>query len=228
MTPLDGPRQPPLSGGRPRKLVVLLHGYGANGEDLIGLAGHWARDLPDVQFVAPNAPDPVPGHPSGYQWFPIARLDPALMESGARSAAPAVDRFLDQEMARYSLAPADIALVGFSQGTMMALHAGLRRSPGLAGILGYSGALAAKEALKGEIKSKPPVLMVHGDRDDVLPAGLMFDALDGLAAAGAGGEWHISPGVPHGIAPDGLELGGRFLSRVLSGRYAAAPSLAAS
>jgi len=217
---LDGPRRPPLNGGKPRKLVVFLHGYGSNGEDLINLAGQWARDLPDVQFVSPNAPQPVPGHPSGYQWFPLTRIDPQETERGARMAAPVLDAFLDAELRRYQLAPSDLALVGFSQGTMMALHTGLRREQQIAGILAYSGALAGRDALKNEIRSKPPVFLIHGDRDDVLPPGFMFDAAEGLSEAGASAQWHISAGVPHGIGPDGLELGGRFLSKVLSGRYA--------
>lgn len=217
---LDGPRRPPASGGRPKKLVIFLHGYGSNGEDLMGLASQWARDLPDVQFVSPNAPRPVPGHPSGFQWFPLTRIDPAETERGAKMAGPVLDSFIDAELHRYQLSPRDLALVGFSQGTMMALHVGMRRKQALAGVLGYSGALAGREALKSEIRSRPPVFLIHGDQDDVLPPGFLFDACDGLNEAGASAQWHLSQGVPHGIGPDGLELGGRFLGKVLSGRYA--------
>lgn len=217
---LDGPRRPPLSGGKPRKLVIFLHGYGSNGEDLIGLAGQWARDLPDVQFVSPNAPQPVPGYPGGFQWFSLTRIDPQETERGARMAGPVLDSFIDAELKRYSLAASDLALVGFSQGTMMALHVGLRRAQPLAGVLAYSGALAGRDALKSEIRSRPPVFLIHGDRDEVLPPGFMFDAAQGICEAGSSAQWHMCPGVPHGIGPDGLELGGRFLSKVLSGRYA--------
>jgi phospholipase/carboxylesterase len=220
---IDGPRIPP-KGGTAKKLVVLFHGYGSNGADLAGLAQHWAEAFPDVAWASPNAPEPVPGVPNGYQWFPISRLDPDLMESGARAAAPAAAHFIDSELRRWELQPEDLALVGFSQGTMMALHVGLRRERGPAGILGYSGALAGPERLKDEMTAKPPVLLVHGDSDDVLPPGLTLAAAQGLAAAGAGAEFHISRGIPHSIGPDGLELGGRFLKAALSGKYAMAPA----
>ncbi|MEE2526018.1 phospholipase [Hyphobacterium sp. HN65] len=217
---IDGPRQPPANGQKPRKLVILVHGYGANGEDLIGLAGQWARDLPYAQFVSPNAPEPVPGAPNGYQWFPITRLDPEEANRGVEMAAPILNTFIDQELTRYGLTDNDLALVGFSQGTMMSLHCGLRRSPGPAGILGYSGAMPSRMTLKEQIRCKPAIQLIHGDRDDVLPLGMMFDAAEGLAEAGASCQWHISPGVPHGIGPDGLDIGGRFLGKVFSGAYA--------
>lgn len=215
---IDGPRIAPRSGSA-KKLVVLFHGYGSNGQDLAGLAQHWAGSFPDVAWASPNAPEPVPGAPGGYQWFPISRLDPDLMEAGARSAAPTAQHFLDSELRRWSLTGEDLILVGFSQGTMMALHCGLRRETGPAGIIGYSGALAGAERLKQEITAKPPVLLVHGDRDDVLPPAMTLMAAQGLAAAGAGAEFHLSPGLPHSIGQDGLELGARFLKAAFAGRY---------
>lgn len=114
--PIDGPRLAPRDGSKPKKLVIFLHGYGSNGKDLIGLGQHWARDLPHVQWVSPNAPDPVPGAPDGYQWFPISNLDPERIEAGAATAWPIVDAFIDQELTRYGLTEQDLVLCGFSQG----------------------------------------------------------------------------------------------------------------
>lgn len=209
---LDGPRMPPARGGKADALVILLHGYGSNGSDLISLAPYWAEALPGASFVAPNALEPLAEAPGGYQWFPITQLDPHLMEQGVRAAAPSVDRFIDAELEKHGLPPERCALVGFSQGTMMALHVGLRRSRPLAAILGFSGVLTGGARLKPEMASKPPVLLIHGDRDPTIPIPAMFDSAEALAEAGHGAQWHISYGVPHSIGPDGLELGGSFLA----------------
>jgi phospholipase/carboxylesterase len=215
---LDGPRMPPRS-GKPAKLVILAHGYGSNGEDLIGLAPYFSQLVPDAVFVAPNAPEPVPGYPGGYQWFPLSRLDPQVTAAGVRAAAPSLDRFIDAELQRYGLPASACALIGFSQGTMMALHVGLRRSEPLAAVLGYSGHLSGVDTLAAEIKSRPPVCLVHGDRDDVIPAGALFLAAQGLGAAGVGSLWKISRGAGHTIAEDGMALGGRFLRDAFAGRF---------
>jgi phospholipase/carboxylesterase len=212
---IDGPRLGPARGGKPDFLVVLLHGYGSNGDDLIGLAPHWAGILPGAQFTSPHAPEP--GHPGGRQWFGLTRMDPHEIARGAREAAGPLDRFLTAEMARHGLGPERTALVGFSQGTMMALHVGLRRPEPLAAILGYSGALTDPAALKAEMASRPPVLLVHGDRDDMVPVAATFEAARVLADAGWGAAFHISPGLGHAIAPDGLEAGGRFLQAAARG-----------
>jgi phospholipase/carboxylesterase len=212
---LDGPRMPPARGGKPDSLVVLLHGYGSNGADLISLAPYWAKALPGAAFVSPNAIEPVPQAPGGFQWFPISQLDPQLMEAGARNAAQSVDRFLDRELERYGLDQSRLALVGFSQGTMMALHVGLRRAAPPAAILGYSGVLVGARKLKDEMKAKPPVLLIHGDQDQTIPIAAMFDSAEALAASGHGAQWHVSYGVPHSIGPDGLDLGGVFLATYL-------------
>ncbi|RKQ94250.1 alpha/beta hydrolase [Maricaulis maris] len=217
--PIDGPRLAPRDGSTPKKLVIFLHGYGSNGKDLIGLGQHWARDLPHVQWVSPNAPDPVPGAPDGYQWFPISNLDPQRIEAGAATAWPIVDAFIDQELTRYGLTESDLVLCGFSQGTMLSLATGLRRERPIAGIMGFSGALPGGERLKEEVRSKPPIMLVHGDQDQVLPLGFMFDALENLAAAGHGAQWHISQGLPHSIGEDGLDIGKRFIGNALAGRY---------
>lgn len=221
---LDGPRVPPAS-GRARALVVLLHGYGADGDDLIALAPAWARALPDVAFVAPHAPEPVPGMPMGRQWFALDRYDPDMLRrdpaetadvyqtvhAGAAQAAPSLDAFLDAELARTGVAPGRLALVGFSQGTMMALHVGLRRRTPPAAIVGFSGALVGADRLQQELAARPPVMLVHGDADDIVPIEALFAAVAGLGAAGVTAEWHICPGLGHGIDERGLMLGGRFL-----------------
>ena len=212
---LDGPRMPPARGGAPDSLVILLHGYGSNGADLISLAPYWAKALPGAAFVSPNAIEPVPQAPDGYQWFPISNLDPHLMEQGARRAAQSVDRFIDRELEKYGLGPERLALVGFSQGTMMALHVGLRRERPVSAVLGFSGVLVGARTLKDEMRSKPPVLLIHGDRDDRIPIPAMFESAEALAASGHGAQWHISYGVPHSIGPDGLELGAAFLAKYL-------------
>ena len=214
---IDGPRMPPAAGGKPTSLVILLHGYGSNGADLISLAPYWAKLLPNTQFVSPNAPEPVAMAPGGYQWFPVARLDPREAEQGVTRAAGTLDKFIDRELERYQIPPERLALVGFSQGTMMALHVGVRRA-GVAGIVGFSGMLAAPGKLKDEARGKPPVLLVHGDQDDMIPVTALFDAANGFAAAGLGAQWHISYGVPHSIGPDGLALGGDFLKAALLGK----------
>jgi phospholipase/carboxylesterase len=216
---LDGPRMPPARGGKPDALVILLHGYGSNGADLISLAPYWAKALPGAAFVSPNAVEAVPQAPGGFQWFPISQLDPHLMEQGARTAAISVDRFIDRELEKYGLPPERCALVGFSQGTMMALHVGLRRKQPLAAILGFSGVLVGgAQRLKDEMLSKPPILLIHGDRDPTIPILAMFDSAQALCEAGHGAQWHVSYGVPHSIGPDGLELGGEFLAATLKAR----------
>ena len=216
---IDGPRIPPKS-GTAKKLVVLFHGYGSNGRDLAGLANAWAPHFPDVAWASPDAPEQVPGYPQGYQWFPISRLDPELMEQGVRSAHASAEHFVSSELKRWGLSGGDLVLVGFSQGTMMALHTALRRETAPAGVLGYSGALAGPERLKQEMTAKPPILLIHGDQDEVLPVGMTLMAAQGLCAAGHGAEFHISQGVPHSIGPDGLELGQRFIETALAGKLA--------
>ncbi|MEX1147458.1 MAG: esterase [Sphingomonadales bacterium] len=208
---LDGPVLLPASGGAPRALVILVHGYGANGEDLIGLAPHWQQALPEAAFIAPNAPERCPGAPMGYQWFGLTNLSEDERWRGTAQAAPVLDAFIDARLAEYGLDESRLVLVGFSQGTMMSLHAGLRRDRALAGILGYSGALVGGHRLGEEIRSRPPVQLIHGDMDQILPLGNMTAAAQALELAGVAVETHISHGVPHGIGPDGIEIGGRFL-----------------
>jgi phospholipase/carboxylesterase len=220
MTVLKGPSVPPASGGPARQLVIFTHGYGSNGRDLIGLAGFLSERLPDAAFVSPNAPEPVPGFPGeAYQWFGLSRLDPDLMDQGARAAAPKLNAYIDAELARHRLPPSACALVGFSQGTMMALHVGLRRPEALGAVVGFSGLLTGPQTLPADIRSRPPILLVHGDRDDRVPIQALFGALDALGAAGAPALWRICPGAGHTITEDGLDLASVFLRDALHGGY---------
>jgi phospholipase/carboxylesterase len=212
---IDGARLPPASGGKAKSLVVFIHGYGADGNDLIGLGREWAGALPDTAFASPHAPNPCAQSPMGREWFPLTMRDPHEYARGVEAARPVLDAFLDQELSRLGLDDSRLALVGFSQGTMLALHCGPRRAGTIAGILGYSGLLADPAALTAGETRRPPVLLVHGDQDGVIPVAALFGAVQGLAAAGIPVEWHISEGAPHGIAPDGLALGAGFLRRVL-------------
>jgi phospholipase/carboxylesterase len=214
---LDGPRLAPRSGGA-QQLVVFLHGYGADGNDLIDIGRAWQQYLPQAAFASPHAPEPCGQAPVGRQWFQLTFRDPDERWIGVNKAAPQLQRFLAAELERHKLPGSALALVGFSQGTMMALHVGLRRAVSPAAIVGYSGLLVAPpdgnlETLAAEIKSRPPVLLVHGDRDDLIPPQALFQATQGLAALGVSVEWHLSRGLGHGIDAEGLRHGGEFLAR---------------
>jgi phospholipase/carboxylesterase len=211
---LDGPRIEPR--GEPTALVVLLHGYGANGDDLIALAGGWRGRLPQAAFVAPNAPEEIPGMPGALQWFALTFRDPGERWRGVVAARPALDRFLDAELARYGLRDDRLILVGFSQGTMLALHVGLRRRAAPAAIVGYSGLLAGPEHL-AEITVRPPLLLIHGAEDDLIPADALHIAREQLAQAGIGVEWHVREGLGHGIDPAGQRIAGHFMAAALGG-----------
>jgi phospholipase/carboxylesterase len=213
---LNGPEVPPASGGAAKSLVILLHGYGSNGEDLIGLAPYWRAALPDTHFISPNAPEICPGAPGGYQWWGLTSLSPAARAAGVRQPAPLLDAFIDAELERHGLGEDRLALVGFSQGTMMALHIGPRRTRQLAGIVGFSGMLADPDALASEVRTKPPVLLIHGAADPTLPVTAMHQAEAALAALGFELGSHVSPGLGHSIDEAGLRLGGQFLSGVLA------------
>jgi phospholipase/carboxylesterase len=215
---LDGPSFGPAAGGAARKLVVLLHGYGANGDDLIGLAPAFAQVLPDTAFVSPNAPFPCPQAPPGhYQWFDVWDRDPVRRLAGGREAEVIVNAFLDQQLASRGLTDADLALLGFSQGTMVSLHVGLRRPKPCAGILGYSGRLEFPDLLEGELKSRPPVLLVHGEDDPVVPFAQLGAAVEALTEHRVPVEGHARPGLGHGIDIEGIKLGAAFLTTVLGG-----------
>ena len=226
MTALDGPRLPPKSGVA-RQLVVFLHGYGADGNDLIEIGRQWQVWLPDAEFVAPHAPDRCTQSPSGRQWFPLSSRSQDERWSGVNSAAPTLDGFLDRELARLGLDDRRLVLVGFSQGTMMALHVGLRRPRAPGGILGYSGMLVGPEhlqALGRPGRAAPPILLVHGDADNVIPVDALFEASDALNQAEIPVQWHLSLGVAHGIDQAGLRHGGQFVAQCFGIRTPAEPS----
>jgi len=212
---LNGPRLPPAR-GQATHLVVLCHGYGADGNDLIGLAPLWQRLMPTVAFASPNAPERCAGSP-GYQWFAISQLDPHAMNSGVEAAAGGLEAFLDAELARHELPPERLALVGFSQGTMMSLHVGLRRKVKPAAIVGYSGMLTNTDGLETLGPAAPPILLVHGDADQMIPAPFLFASAAALGRGGAAVQWHISPQTGHSIDEHGLALGGAFLSMAFRG-----------
>lgn len=213
---LSGPSHPPHSGGKPRRLVILLHGLGADGNDLIGLAPYWAPHLPDTEFLSPNAPFPCDMAPYGYQWLSARDPSPEARLAGARAAAAILDDFIDEALEQRGLTESDLALVGFSQGTMMSLFVGPRRQRQLAGIVGYSGRLIAPQLLAEEMRSTPPILLVHGTDDPMVPHTSMAEAETMLKGAGIQVESLSCPGIGHSIDGDGLQAGGRFLHRVLS------------
>ncbi len=219
---LSGPRIP-AANGKADRLVIFCHGYGADGNDLIGLGQHWQRILPTAAFVSPHAPERCTMSPMGYQWFPITRMQPEEMQRGVERAAPILNAFIDAELARLELDGSRLALVGFSQGTMMSLHVGLRREVSPAAIVGFSGMLPGAERLPAEIVSRPPVLLTHGDADEMIPVQALHLAANGLSAAGVTVRWHISRGIGHGIGPDSLDLAGRFLVDAFAGKLTAKP-----
>lgn len=210
---LDGPRLAP--NGRAKQLVVFLHGYGADGSDLIAIGQQWQSFLPDTAFIAPNAPEPCAQAPVGRQWFALTMRDEKELWPGVNGVQPVLDAFLDAELARYGLGDDRLALVGFSQGTMLALHAGLRRKRAPAAILGYSGLLVGPEhlATAQARNAPPPILLAHGDQDEVIPVDAMFVAAEQLAEAAIPVQWHLAPGVGHGIDGGGLLHGGLFLAK---------------
>jgi phospholipase/carboxylesterase len=217
MPRLSGPSRPPASGGKPRRLVILLHGLGADGNDLIGLAPYWARLLPDAEFLSPNAPFPCDMAPYGYQWFSSQDRSPEAVLGGVRAAAPILDAFIDEALEQRGLGSGELALVGFSQGTMMSLFVGLRRAEPVAGIVGFSGRLLAPELLASELRSRPPILLVHGTEDPLVPYSSLAAAKTTLKAAGVPVETVTSVGIGHSIDDQGLRRGGQFLKKVLSG-----------
>lgn len=211
---LEGPRRDPLSGEDAKQLVVLLHGYGADGDDLIGLADAWSPFLPEAAFIAPHGPFPCGGAPFGREWFPLEKRDLASIAGGIAMAAPILDAFLDTELREHDLTADALVIMGFSQGAMMALDIGPARPKPIAGIMSYSGLIA--RPLRPAHPGVPPVFLFHGTEDAMIPAGALERASGILEMAGLPVEQHLRPGLGHGIDQAGLALGAAFLARVLN------------
>jgi len=213
----------PASGKPAKQLVLLLHGWGADGPNLIDIADVLARDLPDAHFISPNAPFVCEVNPYGFQWFSLMDRSPETMLSGIRRATDLLNEFIDEQLALLEPSPhgrgqgegIKVALVGFSQGTMTALHLALRRTPAISALVGFSGMLVAPEVLAGEIKARPPVCLIHGNMDDVVPYVSLANAVENLQANGVSIEAHTRPFLGHGIDMEGITTAGKFLKGVL-------------
>ncbi len=209
----------PAQSGQADSMVIFLHGYGADGADLLGLADPLAPHLPDTMFLAPNAPEQSAMNPMGFQWFPIPWIDGSSEEAAAQGMARAsadLNAFLDRVMVENDMLPEQVALVGFSQGTMMSLQVAPRREDALAGVVGFSGRLLAPETLADDVIVRPPILLIHGDADEVVPPQALPEAAEALEAAGFTEVYaHVMRGTGHGIAPDGLSVALAFLRQVL-------------
>lgn len=216
---LNAERKAPLS-GQTRSVVVFLHGYGANGADLLGLADPLSEHLPDTLFVAPDAPEACAGAPMGFQWFPIPWIDGTsedVAERGMQAAVEDLNAFLDALMVDEDVLPEQVVLFGFSQGSMMSLHVAPRREDAIAGIVAFSGRLLAPETLKDEVVSRMPILLLHGDADDMVPPQSLPEAAEALEQARFKDVFaHIMKGTGHGIAPDGLSVALAFMRDKLS------------
>jgi phospholipase/carboxylesterase len=219
---LTGPEHGPAEGDAPDRLIVFLHGLGADGADLLAMAPVLSQVFPRAKFVAPDAPFPCDMAPMGRQWFSLQELNGPKLLEGLRTVMPAVNAFIDDQMAKHDLTPDRVAVVGFSQGTMLALHVLPRREEPVAGILGFSGMLIGPELLADEGKCKPPTLLIHGEKDEVVPAELSRLAGTALKIAGFEVEVAMCADVPHSIDESGLRLGVDFLRSVFGDKQAAA------
>lgn len=210
---VNGVSLQPKSGAAPKQIVLLLHGYGSNGDDLISFAPMWQDALPDALFLAPHAPQRCAMMAAGYQWFGLTNFDPVTLARNAASAAPAIHEFLDRKLTQYGLKDDALAMAGFSQGTMMALQVGLRRPQAPAAIVGYSGIFTGAADLPAENSVKPPILLAHGSADPVVPVDALHSSKAALDRLGYDVQTHIAAGLGHSIDPEGLNLGKEFVTR---------------
>ena len=212
MSILSGPSIEPLDNNKPEQLIIFCHGYGADGNDLIGLANYFQNILPKAFFISPNAPEKCPLNPLGYQWFDFQSNDPALIWSKILEAANTLNSFIDEQLEKFNLLDKDLALIGFSQGTMMSLHVGLRRSETMRAIVGFSGKLVGPEMLEKDLISKPPIYLIHGEQDPMVPYQDTLDAAKVLKSKNIDIQTHISSNTQHSIAEDGLKIAVDFIS----------------
>ncbi|MEZ5690459.1 MAG: alpha/beta fold hydrolase [Rickettsiales bacterium] len=201
----------PSSGAAAKQLVILLHGWGADGPNLIDIGDMLGRALPDAHFVAPNAPFVCEANPYGFQWFSLMDRQPQHMLDGVNKAAGLLNEFIDEQLAELSLDNSNLALVGFSQGTMTALHVALRRTPQIAAVVGFSGALIGAEILAKEIVARPPIALIHGEADDVVPYSSLAHATQTLKEHGCGVQSHTRPFLGHSIDMEGIVIAAEFL-----------------
>ena len=213
---LSGPERPPAKGGDAEQLVVFLHGWGADGNDLIGLADPWSEVLPHAHFMSPHAPDVCDANPLGRQWFSFESRDAEEITAAAAGAAAIINRFIDDSLKRLGLTDSQLALVGFSQGAMLAIYIALRREAPCAAVVGYSGALIGAETLAEEIRSRPPMLLAHGDADPVVPFASLGAAVQMLGSHDITVRMHAGKGLGHGIDGPGLALGGEFIAEAFA------------
>ena len=206
----------PASGNKAKQLVIILHGWGADGYNLIDLAELFARTLPDAHFIAPNAPFVCEANPFGFQWFSLLDRQPQHMLAGANKAAILLNEFIDEQLAELSLDNSKLALVGFSQGTMTALHVALRRTPQIAAVVGFSGALVGAEILSKEITARPPICLIHGNMDEVVPYSSLAHATEALKEHGCDVEPHTRPFLGHSIDMEGMAIAAEFLQKKFS------------
>lgn len=205
----------PLSGNAPKQIVLLLHGLGADGQDLFSLAPEFAQDLPDAVFISPDAPFPCDMAPMGFQWFSLQDWSAEARLKGTKMAAPILRAFMDQMLKKYNLPASKMALVGFSQGTMMSLFTGPRYPEKIAGIVGFSGALIGAEEPDVEKQHRIPVCLVHGEADSIVPVQAYIMARKTLEGWGFDVSGHTTPGLAHGIDRGGIAAGRAFLKSVL-------------
>ena len=213
---LHGPHFGPLQGDKPQALVILLHGFGSDGHDLISLTDKLAPQAPHALFLSPHAPYRCDQAPSGYQWFSLQDTSPKGLLTSVQEAVPILKNFLDQQLNALTILPSRCLILGFSQGANLALHIGFRYSPQLAGIIAFSGWIAGPENFAEEIKERPPTLLIHGEHDSIVPAVALEKARETLEATDVSVEACLRPGLAHSIDSFGIERAGSMIARHLS------------